>query len=191
MIRQRKKTGAYRLDEVWNGVYVMSPIADLEHQIIAGKLFRAFDEALEHDMGFVVFPPINVSDRKEGWKKNFRCPDASIFLPGNRAENCTTHYWGGPDFAVEVMSPYDRSRKKFPFYAGVGVRELLLVGRKPWCVELYRREDKDWNLIGKSTLEDPQSLPSALVPLNFRLVRGPKRPQVEVTLRGGDGRWLA
>ena len=49
-----------------------------------------------------------------------------------------TFWYGGPDFAVEVISPFDRSRKKFEFYARVGVRELLLVNRKPWSLELYR-----------------------------------------------------
>jgi hypothetical protein len=32
LVRQRRVTGADRFDEVWDGVYVMAPLADNEHQ---------------------------------------------------------------------------------------------------------------------------------------------------------------
>jgi hypothetical protein len=32
--RQRALTGADRFDEVWNGVYVMAPLANNEHQVV-------------------------------------------------------------------------------------------------------------------------------------------------------------
>ena len=59
-----------------------------------------------------IFPGCNVSDRPKRWKKNYRCPDVAVFLPGNPAEDRETHWFGGPDFAVEILSPYDRSREK-------------------------------------------------------------------------------
>ena len=46
------------------------------------------------------------------------------------------------------MSRFDKSRKKFGFYKSVGVRELLLVDRHPWALELYRVEAGDWALVG-------------------------------------------
>ena len=72
------------------------------------------------------------------------------FCPDNPAEDRETHWYGGPDFAVEILSPFDRSREKFDFYAKVGVRELMLVARRPWKLELYRRTDKNWDLVGTS-----------------------------------------
>ena len=32
LIRERRECGGDRYDEVWDGVYVMSPLADNEHQ---------------------------------------------------------------------------------------------------------------------------------------------------------------
>ena len=81
-----------------------------------------------------------------------------------------THWYGGPDFAVEVISPYDRSRKKLDFYAKVGVRELLLVDRKPWSLELYRLTDGELKLVGEITPDPPRRLTSDV------LLRSPPRP---------------
>ena len=88
------------------------------------------------------------------WQKNYRCPDVAVFLPGNPAEDRQTHWYGGPDFAVEIMSRHDRSREKFDFYFKVGVRELLLVDRRPWRLELYRRDKSQWNTVGHSAVDD-------------------------------------
>src|SRR5262249_46987083 len=91
--------------------------------------------------------------------------------------------FGGPDFAVEIMSPHDRSREKFGFYAkvGVGVRELLLVDRRPWQLELYRRDQGRWDLVGQSGLDPTaNALRSLVLPLTYRLILGPRWPRIEV-----------
>jgi Uma2 family endonuclease len=191
IILERRRTGAARLDEVWNGVYVMSPEADNQHQQLALDLVAGFLVLLGRGAGFRFYPTINISDRETGWRKNFRIPDASVFLPGNPARDLGTHWLGGPDFAVEVLSKGDRARQKFAFYASVGVRELLLVNRRPWRLELHRREGSGWFEVGASDIEVPDALASHVLPLSFRLVPGPERPQVEVT-RASDGQtWLA
>jgi Uma2 family endonuclease len=191
IIRDRRARGIDSFDEVWDGVYVVSPIADNEHQYTGGKLYVALDDALSRLPGVRVYPPINVSDRPEKWKKNFRCPDASVFLPDNPAEDRVTHWYGGPDFVVEVVSPYDRSRKKLGFYAKVGVKELLLVDRKPWSLELYRLTDGELKLVAKLVPGDPTSIGSEVLPLSFRLIPGEPRPSVEIA-HAVDGRsWIA
>ena len=165
MIRHRQLTGADRFDEVWNGVYVMSPLADYEHMELAGLLLHTFYEAIPPARRLTMAPGANVSDRREGWIKNYRVPDIIVFLKGNRAELLGTHWSGGPDFAVEILSPRDRARKKFRFYAKVGVKELLLVARDPWRLELYRTDGVDFDLVGSSDLDDPQVLSSPLLDL--------------------------
>src|SRR5438105_1031774 len=125
LIRRRRKTGADRFDEVWDGVYVMSPLADYEHMELAGRLVHSFYEAIDPARLLTMAPGANVSDRRVKWTRNYRCPDVLVFLKGNKAELCKTHWYGGPDLAIEILSPRDRSRQKFAFYARVGVRELL------------------------------------------------------------------
>ncbi|MGO9918852.1 MAG: Uma2 family endonuclease, partial [Isosphaeraceae bacterium] len=134
LIRERRECGGDRYDEVWDGVYVMSPLADNEHQQLGFDLAWAIKMGLGQRIR--IFPGCNVSSRSQRWKRNYRCPDVAVFLPDNPAEDRKTHWFGGPDFAVEIQSPFDRSREKFGFYAKVGVRELMFVARRPWSLEL-------------------------------------------------------
>jgi Uma2 family endonuclease len=188
LIRNRKRSGAYRWDEVWDGVYVVSPDPDNQHQGLAGDLYMVLKLALMGDPGVRIYPSINISDREDRWRKNFRCPDAAVFLPGNPAQDRESHWLGGPDFAVEILSRGDRARRKLPFYAGFNVREVLLIDRFPWKLELHRRLDGQFVLVGTSTLADPEPLPSEVLPLSLRLVPDEPRPTVEVTRRDG-ARW--
>jgi Uma2 family endonuclease len=192
VIADRKKRGIDRFDEVWDGVYVMSPIADFEHQSLVTRLSWAFMQS-GLPQGTVVLSGVNVSDRSgPNWKKNFRVPDVAAILPNSTARNCGTHLCGGPDFVVEVVSRGDRSRKKLPFYAKVGTREVLLVHRGPWALELYRNEGSTMALAGHSREAEPTALSSEVVPLRFRLEPGAlaDRPSVVLERLDGEGRWL-
>lgn len=190
MIRERRRFGGDQYDEVWDGVYVMSPLADNEHQSLATDLVFVFKLAVRGAAR--IFAGCNVSDRPKRWEKNYRCPDVAVFLPGNPAHDRKTHWYGGPDFAVEVMSRNDRTREKFDFYFKVGVQELLLVDRHPWRLELYRRDENVWNLVGRSALGTGAAtvLQSKVLQRSFRLVKGPSRPQIEVSRSTPRKRWL-
>lgn len=191
IIRRRQVTGADRYDEVWNGVYVMSPIADNEHQHLVTMLTSGLLHALGDDGVTRVYAGVNVSDQEVSWERNYRCPDVAVFLPGNPAQDRITHYLGGPDFAVEIVSRYDRSRKKYRFYSSVGVRELLLVDRSPWSLELVRNHNGRWELVGKSTLDDPTAIKSTVLPVMFRLVDANPRPRISIAREDGSNHWLA
>jgi Uma2 family endonuclease len=192
LIRERRECGGDRYDEVWDGVYVMSPLADNEHQELGVDLSAVMKLATGFDKRIRMFAGCNVSDRPRRWNKNYRCPDVAVFLPCNPAQDRGSHWFGGPDFAVEILSPYDRSREKFGFYAKVGVRELMLVARRPWTLELYRRAGKDLELVGQSDpSHDSPVLSSAVLNLGFRLIPGDPRPQIEVSKAEGNLRWLA
>ena len=104
-----------------------SPTTSIRSSAI--RLASAIIEALGDARTCSVFPGATSAIAPTNWTKNYRCPDVAVFLPGNPAEDRETHWLGGPDFAVEIVSRDDRSRKKFDFYAKVGVRELLLVDR--------------------------------------------------------------
>src|SRR5262245_8621189 len=126
LLEQRRAWGADKFDEVWDGVYVMAPLANVEHQQLMSSLTAAFFSALANRPGVQVFAGVNISDRRQDWQKNYRCPDVAVVMPGSRAIDCDTFFFGGPDFVVEIASDYDRSREKLDFYATIGVREFLL-----------------------------------------------------------------
>jgi Uma2 family endonuclease len=187
---QREASGLDRYDEVWEGVYMMAPLANNEHTGIQQRLSTALQNAVGMDSDVYVSAGANVSDREDGWLDNYRIPDAVVVFPGGVARNCKTHWCGGPDFVAEVTSPGDRTRDKLDFYAGIGVRELSVIDRQPWQLELYRLDDGELKLVGRSTLADPVVLMSAVVPTSFRLVAGKPRPRIEVTHLDGVQRWL-
>jgi Uma2 family endonuclease len=190
LLHKRRVCGGDRYDEVWNGVYVLMPMGDNEHQELAFELAGAIKQGIGEHARARIFPGTNVSDREDDWRKNFRCPDVAVFLPGNPAEDRETHWLGGPDFAAEIVSLRDRSRQKFAFYAKVGVRELLLVDRKPWCLELHRRSGASWDLVGRSDLGQSAELASSVLPVSFRLLPGEPRPRIEVSTTDGARQWL-
>src|SRR4051794_25454283 len=132
LIAQRQESGGDRFDEVWEGVYMMAPLANNEHQDVQAGLVFALLTALANETAARVQAGANVSDRKDDWKSNYRCPDVVVVLPRSAAHDRGTHWYGGPDFCTEIVSRGDRSRDKFEFYGSVGVRELLLIDRFPW-----------------------------------------------------------
>lgn len=192
LIKRRRRRGHDQFDEVWDGVYVMSPLADNEHQEIGTNLSTCFVIAVGYPGLGKVRAGSNVCDREAGWRKNYRCPDVAVYMNGTKARKVAAHWVGGPNFGVEVVSPHDRTREKLEFYAKVGTRELLIVDRYPWALELYRLGDAGTlDLVGRSTPEQPDALASRVLPLSFRLAAGADRPRIAVAHADGDQAWSA
>jgi Uma2 family endonuclease len=186
---EREALGIDRRDEVWDGVYVMSPEADDQHQDLVGEFDSILREIIARRKLGKVRPGVNVSDRDKNWRQNYRVPDVVVFLRGTKAKNRGKYWHGGPDFALEITSEGDQTREKLPFYAKVGTRELLLVDREPWGLELYRLNEGELRCVGKATAERPVELRCDVVPLSFRLRRVGRRVRIEVTQLDGEGQW--
>jgi Uma2 family endonuclease len=107
--------GGDRFDEVWNGVYVMSPIANNEHQNLVSEIV-AFCRTLVDWQGLgKTFAGANVTDRSDGWQENYRVPDVLVFSRDTSAIDLQTHWLGGPDLAIEIVSDGDRTYEKLDF----------------------------------------------------------------------------
>ncbi len=192
LIRRRRETGADRFDEVWDGVYVVSPNPNNQHQRLTLALGSIFYHAISLPGLGQVFPGVNITDQPESWESNYRIPDLAIFLVGNSAEDRGSHWFGGPDFAVEIISRGDRARDKLGFYSKVGVRGLLVIDREPWALELYRLSHGELLLSGKTSVDQPAELLSSVVlPLRFgfSFILGQTVPQIEVLHADGHQRW--
>jgi Uma2 family endonuclease len=188
---RRAGAGDQTWDEVWDGVEVMPPMANNEHQEIQlGLGVPLYDTIQVAGLGRV-FGNVNVSDRGADWLQNYRIPDAVVYLNGNPAVNHGEHWEGGPDFLVEIMSPGEDSHAKFTFYAGVNTREILIVDRYPWALELYTRKGRRFRLAGRSDLANPAVLASGVVPLTFQLQPGTARPRIAVRHTGSGQAWMA
>ena len=186
----RAARGADRYDEVWEGVYIMAPIPNDEHQQIVGRLDGILQDAVGWPGLGEVRPGVNLSDRQEDWEHNYRVPDVAVFLRNGKAENCDTHWRGAADLLIEVASLRDRTHEKIPFYSRLGVVELLIVERDPWQLELYHQREDGLVRVGRSTPEGGEVLASTTVPLTFQLVPGDPRPHVKVTHPESGRVWL-
>ncbi len=68
-------------------------------------------------------------------------------------------------------SPDDRAREKLAFYAKVGTREVLLVDRDPWALELFRLREGRLAQVSRSTTDNGQALEYGSAPSRPRLQR--------------------
>ena len=190
LIAQRRGTGADRFDEVWEGIYMMAPMPNTEHQTIVFRLASIFGELVEWQGLGTVMAGVNVSDRETDWYQNYRVPDVAVAMSDGKVRDCGTHWLGGPDFLVEVVSQEDQTREKIPFYAALGTRELLLIERQPWRIELYRLVEEKLVLVSTSEMASTETVKSEILPLLFRLLASEPRPRIEVTHVETDRQWL-
>jgi Uma2 family endonuclease len=190
-VRAIAESEANNHDEVWDGVYLVSPSPNDEHQEIVMNLGTVFTILIGWTGLGLVRPGVNVSDIEDQWEHSYRSSDVVVYHNGTTARNLGTHWVGGPDFCVVIVSRNDRSRDKLDFYAKVGTRELLVVDRFLWGLELYRLQDGVLTRVGESTLGQPNILISEVLPLTFRLVEGDPRPKIEVVHADGVQRWSA
>ena len=198
LLAERRASGADRYDEVWEGVYMMTPIPNTEHQVLVAQLTSVLLEVIDGPQRGIVCPGINLcSSDIDDWTQDYRVPDVAVLLHDGDGKDCDTHWRGGVDFLIEVTSPNDHTHKKLPFYSRIGVRELLIVERQTWTLELYRHQQGQLAKVGQSTPTDSstgvspvETLTSERVPLTFRLVAGDPRPQIEIVHVEGGRTWV-
>lgn len=189
LIDERRARGADRFDEVWEGVYVMAPAPNDEHQEVELRLARVLLEIVE-DAGLgSVRTTINLATDPSEWESDYRIPDITVFLNGSSAVCRDTFWTGPPDFVVEIVSPWDKTRDKFDFYEKIGARELLIVDRDPWQLELFRLQGAKLVRIAQVVPDDSASIPSQVLPIEFRLASGQPRPTIAVATTDGQRNW--
>lgn len=189
LIAHRALTGADRYDEVWEGVTMMSPMANNQHQWLATKLSFIFDTQLSDERASV-FAGCNISDRIEGWQENYRCPDVAVFLADGSAKDCGTHWFGGPNLAVEITSSGDRTREKIEFYERVGIAEFLIVDRHPWQLEMFVLDDLGRLRSSSKATTSMGCVVSVVTNLEFSLAaHSSSRPCLVLKSTKGDRVW--
>jgi len=188
-IALRRRFGADHHDEVWEGDYFLAPLPDNEHQQMVARFTGAFEEVIDWPGLGEVFPGTNLTDRETDWQFDYRIPDVAVLLKAGKAQNFGTYCRGAADFLVEITSPDDRVREKLSFYGRLGVRELLVVDRSSWTLELYRWQEGELRLAGQSGVTAGDVLRSEVVPFEFQIVPASPRPRIEVTASETGRRW--
>jgi Uma2 family endonuclease len=189
LLRERRDRGIDVFDEVWEGVYVMAPAPNDEHQEIEMNLALPLVEVVQNRNLGTVRMRVNLAADPADWEHDYRIPDIVVFLKGCAAVCHDTFWWGPPDFIIEITSPHDKTREKLAFYANLGTRELLLIDREPWRLELYRLKGKSLTLIASTAPGDATAVSSQVLPMTFKLLPAAPRPTIEVTATDLQRTW--
>jgi hypothetical protein len=117
LLEHRRRTGADRFDEVWEGVYHMVPGPSHAHARVEAHLL-ALLRAPATAAGLEVTGQFNLGESEH----DFRVPDGGLHRPGAGGMWHPT-----AALVIEIVSPGDESRQKLPFYAKHNVDEVLIV----------------------------------------------------------------
>ena len=137
-LAHRHLTGIDRFDEMWEGVLHMAPAPLYEHQRIVSELLVFLRPLCERRGRGVLAVQINVFNEASAIP-DYRIPDLTFVAAGHEHVIARDGIrGGGPDAVIEVRSPEDETYEKFPFFARLGVREVIVVQRDTKEVEVFR-----------------------------------------------------
>jgi Uma2 family endonuclease len=134
----RRRTGIDRWDEMWEGVLHMRPAPNYEHQRMLDRLIIVLAPLLDETKRGTLRSGINVF-AKMGPTENYRIPDLTFIASGRESIIARDGVrGGGPDAVIEIRSPDDETYEKLPFFAALGVREVIVIDRDNKRPEIYR-----------------------------------------------------
>ena len=132
LLEDRRRRGVDRWDEMWEGVLHMVPPPSGRHQEVAADLYLVL-AALAKTHGLAA--RFETGLFRPGVADDYRVPDQTY----TRHELLTDRGVDGPaDLVVEIRSPNDETDQKLPWYAALGVREILVLDPTSLAVELHR-----------------------------------------------------
>jgi Uma2 family endonuclease len=123
---------------MWEGVLHTAPAPAFEHQRILGELLVFLHPLVRARGSGTLVTGINVFD-EVSLAENYRIPDLTFVAAGREAVLAADGTrGGGPDAVLEVRSPDDETCDKLPFFAKLGVLEVIVVDRDSKRAEVYR-----------------------------------------------------
>ncbi|GAA2539102.1 Uma2 family endonuclease [Pseudonocardia hydrocarbonoxydans] len=129
LLDERRRLGLDGRDEMWDGVLHVVPPAGGPHQGLSSEFFG---------MMFGVAKARGLVPRMETGlfrtADDYRVPDQLYCRP----EHLSDRGAEGAELVVEVRSEDDETYRKLPFFAALGVREVLVLHPTPRRAELYR-----------------------------------------------------
>jgi Uma2 family endonuclease len=160
---ERARLGIDRWDEVWEGMLHVVPPPSLVHQRLSSKLSQFLGPLLEK-RGIETLHETGVY-RPGAGETDCRVPDL-LFLAIGREPSLATDRGieGGPLAVVEIRSPDDQTLDKLPFYASLGVVEVIVIEPDTRTVDIHRLVDGRYLRAGAY---------AATIDVRFATVTGP------------------
>ena len=142
LLERRRRSGADRHDEVWEGVLHMSPEPSRAHLDIQQQLAELLGP-LAREAGLVP----GIGGFNLGVPGDYRAPDGGLFRDRSAAVwNATAA------LVIEIVSPGDETEAKLPFYAGHDVDEILIIDPQKRAVEWLALDGGGYRALEQSRL---------------------------------------
>jgi Uma2 family endonuclease len=136
-LERRRRLGLDRWDEMWSGVLHMAPAPNVSHQRLQRDLGSFLNGLVSRQHRGEVLGSVNVFNDAAS-EPDFRIPDLSFVRAGREAVLADNGIHGAPDAVIEIRSPEDESHAKLPWFAALGVPEVIIVLRDARQTEVYR-----------------------------------------------------
>lgn len=172
LLEERRRLGADRWDEMWDGVLHMAPAPSGPHQRFVFQLGSALKARVEA-AGLIVSHETEVYRPGVG-REDYRIPDLVV---AKRERSTDRGVEGRAELAVEVRSANDETYEKLPFYAEMEVQEVLVVDPRTCVAEMF--------VLGEGALV-PGPLRSATLDIGFATVDTAAGPVLRLTWPGGS-----
>jgi Uma2 family endonuclease len=164
-LEERRRHGKDKMDEVWDGVLHMVPPPAYLHGHLTFRLAVGLDQIAKRRGLIVNGDCIGLFEHM----KNYRVPDVTLIRP----DQISKRGLEGAELVVEMLSPHDEARAKFPFYATRGVREIWLVQPETRALEIHALDRGAYTMVAPTR--------SPLLGIEIDVVDGPR-----LRLRDGD-----
>jgi Uma2 family endonuclease len=143
LLERRRRWGADRHDEVWEGVLHVIPAPGQAHWMLDQQLAVLLD-APARAAGLIAGGEFNLGDRDD-----YRVPDRGLHRPETAGDWCRT-----AALVVEIVSPGDETWEKLSFYAAHEVDELLIVDPQKRSVDWLALNTGEYRTVERSRLID-------------------------------------
>jgi Uma2 family endonuclease len=141
LLERRRRWGADRFDEVWQGVYRMIPAPGAAHRRIDRQLAELL-RPLALSAGLVSDGEFNL-----GEPEDYRIPDRGLYRPEDERDWQQT-----AALVVEIVSPGDETWEKLAFYAQHDVSELLVIDPQKRTVDWLALKDGQYQPVERSAV---------------------------------------
>jgi Uma2 family endonuclease len=143
LLEHRRQLGLDRHDEMWKGVYHVTPAAGEAHWQLDDHLAELL-RPLARNAGLLSGGEFNL-----GEPNDYRVPDRGLHRPVVRGDWRPT-----AALVVEILSPGDASWEKLPFYAAHDVDEVLIVDPATHSIDWFALHNGEYQPIERSGLID-------------------------------------
>ncbi len=145
LLERRRRAGADRFDEVWEGVLHMAPAPSGEHADLSQQLAELLGAPARAAGFFPTMAEFNLGEAEY----DYRIPDGGVHRERPRGVWHST-----AAMVVEICSPGDETWAKLPYYAAHRVDEVLIVDPQERQIHWLALEAGEYRATERSGLMD-------------------------------------